>query len=307
MLTYSIGLRDNLVIEFSHSGQRCLIIGAGLIGQSIGGALTRDGWHVTENLASLWNDPDAHARQLSASCRGGHDVRIVWAAGRAGFNAPSSQTRAEFASFKSLVASVGVKSSVASFQFISSAGGLFEGRRTVSHSDAPNPQRPYGRMKLAQEAVVQRIFPNAGIHRVSSAFGARTPTMRRSLISELVENTIRQRTTTISGSPDTLRDFVYADDIGQFVADAAVNGTAGVHHLVSGRPTAIGEAVALAHRICGRPPLIRYVPPTNDAPITFSSSIRAAGFRPTALSVAIHAMERHSRGTGAPNLQLAPY
>ena len=289
------------MIELELRGRRCLLFGTGLVGSSIWRAFSRAGWSTAHMSKDAWADPLQQSREVRDYCKPHHD-HIVWAAGRAGFCSDTSAANRELRAFESATAALKDACGVAtSFDFISSAGGLFEGSRSVSKGDTPAPLRPYGQLKLDQESVSIATFDSVRIHRVSSAYGTRSPGMRRSLISELIENTIRQDTTTISGLPETQRDFVYAEDIGRFVARSVADRTkGGVHHLVSGRPTAIGEAVALAHRICGRPPLVRYTPPTNDAPITFSPSLRSERFQPTEVSMAMHAMARFSRGAGAP-------
>lgn len=174
----------------------------------------------------------------------------VWCAGVGGFATPAEAFETERRAFGAVLdfarrLATRLPDSEHTFHLLSSAGGLFEGRRHVSGSTRPEPLRPYGRIKLEQEALT-RDLPgriNTQIYRPTSVYGF-APRGRTGLVAALAGDAIRRRTTRIFGNPNTIRDYVFADDIARFIADAVIyRAPSATHLLASGKPTSVLEVV----------------------------------------------------------------
>ncbi len=276
------------------------------MGSAIARALAAHGWRISDREAADWTDStrlaDGLAGLLTRSSspaisaeapiqRGGRSgPTVIWAAGQAGFGADEAQTSAELEFFGA--AMEGIRDRLNEHLHVvllSSAGGLHEGRSYVAHAKDLAVCRPYGVLKLEQEHVVNRLFSAPTIYRVSSVFGPRRPTMRRSLISELLDNGSSRRFTVVTGDRTTLRDYVFSEDLGHAVA-AGIGCHPRTEYLISSRPVSISEAVAVAQRILRRPILVRYDAPVNNASITFAPSLRAQALRQTPLTIAMTQM-----------------
>jgi UDP-glucose 4-epimerase len=86
----------------------------------------------------------------------------------------------------------------------------------------------------------------------------------------------------------TQRDYVFAPDVGRFVADRVLDADLApveTFLLASGRPAAIFEIVRLTEATVGVPLLLQIDPrPSNVRDNTFLPGALAPGFRPTALA-----------------------
>jgi UDP-glucose 4-epimerase len=176
------------------------------------------------------------------------------------------------------------------FVHVSSAGGLFEGQVACGRAAKPAPLRPYGEGKLAQERLV-RADDSLGqrhILRPSSAYGYARGA-RKGLIATLIAAAVRSRPATIMGALTTQRDYVYAPDIGRFIAARVleldpVDAPVETSLLASGRPTAVFEIIRLIESRFDAPLLLQIDPrPENARDNTFLPSGLPAGFRPTRL------------------------
>jgi len=180
------------------------------------------------------------------------------------------------------------------YHFISTAGGLFESQRFVSHESPPLPLRPYGRLKLAQEQSLADLFPASAIHiyRPSSVYGPSPPRERQGLINILVQNTLGGRETVLDARLMAMRDYVLAADVGKYVSARIVHpGPAPgvrVHFLVTARSTSIFEVLATVRQVLRRQPRFRLDQNfDNHDHITFSHHVRPAGWAPVSLETGI--------------------
>ena len=176
---------------------------------------------------------------------------------------------------------------------VSSAGGLFEGQLFCDAESAPAPLRPYGEGKLRQEALARACGGAARVHvyRPSSVYGA-SPSGRVGLVTALIGDALRGRTTRIVGRPDTLRDYVHAGDVGRFIARAVMGAEPGAgcetHLLAQGRPAAMSEVIAHVERVLGLCPSLRFDPaPGNARHMSFRRSALPAGWRQVDLATGI--------------------
>ncbi len=281
------------------------VFGSGLIGGSLLQSLEgRTNWQHSR-YAYDWSSESQRQKTLTdvaSALRHIYDVEkdnehqldVVWAAGRAGFSATQDSIDAEHACFQQVfdhferLARSGIKCDVR-FHLVSSAGGLFEGQRLVSRQSVPAPQRPYGFAKQAQEAVVlkdgRKMKPY--IYRPSSVYGFNRVGDRIGLIAALISGAVRHQETVIFGRMSTLRDFVLANDVGEFLADKIMSSDvqSGTYLLASGKPTSMTEVIALVQKRMDRPLQLRYkLGDTNVADNTFSADSLPPNWRVTSLT-----------------------
>lgn len=222
-------------------------------------------------------------------------LAVIWAAGRSGFGSTDQDMALEQTSLEAvqglaqrMAALCGVERS--SFIHLSSAGGLFEGQVACGRAAIPAPIRPYGHGKLAQEHAL-RNRPDLGhriIIRPSSVYGY-VPGGRHGLISALVSAAVLQRDAKIFGGLTTQRDFVFAPDIGRYIARRVLApwpGTVGIEEVLiaAGRPATVFEIIKLVEDNVGTPLHLNIDPrPENARDNTFLPSALPAGFQPTPL------------------------
>lgn len=287
-----------------------LLFGSGLIGGGVAQALQQVGPDVTTTrLPWNWDHPDpSQARSIKTAIQAAHanapDARlsVIWAAGRSGFGSLEEDMQAEFSAFErvlDLTRHLGSLFEPArrAFLHVSSAGGLFEGQVACGRDTSPKPLRPYGHGKLAQEQAVRAdaTLGHRLILRPSSVYGHGRGA-RRGLVSALVAAGIDQRSATIFGALTTQRDYIYAPDIGRFIAarvlgdwppflqDADPNKVETVL-LASGRPASVFEILHLVQQHLGKTLYLRIDPhPDNARDNTFAPMALPRDFHPTGLA-----------------------
>jgi UDP-glucose 4-epimerase len=282
--------------------QVILVFGSGLIGTAIVDELCARSNFTRKRMDLSWTNPILQQQQLrrvedsvARLCgRGGcGSVDVVWSAGRAGFNAVSSQTEPELASFEAVltmacrIATEYPRLSLG-FSLTSSAGGLFEGQKSVGPGAIPAPRRPYGTLKLQQEEllsassvpIVKRIF------RLTSVYGYVRGDQRRGLIGTLLLNGLRQQVSAINGHMSTLRDFTWIEDIARCIVHEFMsrNSQDATHLLASGMPSSIYEIQKMIEATIGRAIFVSYLhDPDNWQDTTFAPSAAPVSWTPSHL------------------------
>ncbi len=282
-----------------------LLFGSGLIGTAIFSALLggsvhasakRFGWSWPLPTATEIQTVELAALQALAE-RPDADFSVIWAAGRSGFGSDEKAMADELMALDRVLQVaklIGNRMVPESRKFIhvSSAGGLFEGQVACGKETVPRPLRSYGHGKLSQEQII-RTDSGLGhrlILRPSSVYGY-VPGARRGLVATLIASSIQHSTATIFGSLLTLRDYIYAPDIGRFVAkrlskpmpseDAISTETC---LLASARPASLFEIIRLVEGGLGRGLAMRIDPrPENARNNTFLPSALPEDFQPTRL------------------------
>lgn len=283
------------------------IFGLGLIGQKIYDVLNRMIVGQCTYFNFSWNDPTKQASQLDcilqyaklrvAKSEYPSQLSIVWSAGRIGFAANTDETQKELIAFSTFLefADAASRSNVFSsvkVHFCSSAGGLYEGRRVVDEQTGFNICRPYSELKLAQEKLLKsrQNLTCHSIYRISSVYGYTKKSRRVGLVSALIQGVRNNAEVYIYGRANTLRDYVYSDDIGRFIADDILNDHAepSTYILASGKATSIAEVVVTVERITQRRIFLRYVA-RDDNVLDNSYRLNDYGARwtPTDLSTGI--------------------
>lgn len=279
------------------------VFGSGLIGSSIIEALQKAGLFLCKQpLTWTWPSPsmsemsavETTLRQLIEE-RPTSLLSVIWAAGNSGFGSSQEDMEREHRSlrvvlsFSRRMASLS-GASASRFFFIGSAGGLFEGQIACQENAHPRPLRPYGHGKLSQEATLQddTALGDRLIIRPSSVYGY-SAGARFGLISALVFAAMQGRTANIFGALSTQRDFIFAPDIGRYVARrvfAVAPQCSNVEKvtLASGRPASVFEIIKTVEEIVGVPLYLKIdARPDNARDNTFHISAVPPDFHPTPL------------------------
>ena len=169
------------------------------------------------------------------------------------------------------------------FFFLSSAGGLFEGQKNVSHDTQPNPKRPYSILKQNQEnhLLNKQLFSSIEIIRLSTVFTIENFSKRKGLIQVLMENGIKNKITNIVGNESTIRDYICDKDVARYIVSRILLGK--VHqktsYLISGKPSSIFEIRRSIEKILGKRIYITYSNVKSNAEDnSYSSAIRPTNF-----------------------------
>ncbi len=275
-----------------------LILGGGLIGGAIEQSLVRRAGFKAQYLPLDWSDAAVFDGHFHAAVDAMTRLALgrldwVWAAGRAGFGADEPQVQAELTRFEGFLNHIRAASTALAgipmrMHLISSAGGLYEGCRSVTARTEPRAERPYGILKMQQEQLAREHFEGERLHiyRPSSVYGFIRPNRRNGLAAVMIANALLHRTTTFSGRLDTLRDYVWVDDLADFVTQHICDrnpdpgpghghghGRHNVYLLASARPTSIHEMRTLVEHATRQPVYIQYLTSHDNAEhITFSPS-----------------------------------
>lgn len=234
------------------------ICGVGLIGEAIARRLDAliDGnaqliavdWNSTEQEAADWSE--IGSKLLSRLDSSKRRLDVLWSAGRAGFGSSIAQTEKEKESFHRCLETVeSVRhrtSATVHFHAISSIGGLYEGQRAIDETSEIRSKRPYGGLKWQQERLLlESELESKSLYRISSVYGPIAAGKRMGLIATMIRNGIRQQVTKIEGHFSTLRDFVWLQDVANYIGDRLTKNhgesRSEILFLGSGKPTTIGE------------------------------------------------------------------
>ena len=282
------------------------IFGVGLIGTHLVRNLFQYQYKLTLSLPFSWQDP-AHQKKETANIldcirnlmkNPAPTIRIdvVWSAGKGGFGMSQNDTLSEMDSFSEVVKMAidmlrENPSCLVRFHMLSSAGGLFEGQRNVNTVSLPAPGRPYGFLKLAQEKILSDCDELVQfIYRPTSVYGFAGLNHRLGLIPTLLWNGFKNKVSTIFGAPETLRDYVWADDIGAFMAGviSSQKALSDQFILAAGKPSALFEILNRVEKILNKRLYCHYIKSGSNAEHnTFSMNIRPFGWNPLDLETGI--------------------
>ena len=268
---------------------RVAVFGAGLIGSALLSRASAMGASLIARVPWAWSGDAMTCRNQNERARqwlAGEDrLDLVWSAGRAGFDAIVDLC-------------VGLRAARPQrpllLHLLSSAGGIHEGSGKVGPDKAIAPGRPYGELKLAQEALACSRLGRDGvaIYRPSAVFGW-TRHGRRGLIMTLLANGLRYRVTTIIGRPESSRDFLWVRDLADWMMrglrDPGRPGRCSI--LASGRPISMSEVLRAVEQTLGRRLYVQYRIDPREAPrLAYHPAVIAAGLHSQHLQVALRGM-----------------
>ena len=246
-----------------HNAVDVFVVGSGgVIGSAIQRQLSCAGYHSTAYFTVDWlQSPRCVSDEIFAFLKNSNAAElspvvspyqpsliVIWAAGRAGFDSNIQEVKHELDIFKLVLQKLESgrlrtkSNSQIRFCLVSSIGGLFEGITNITPKTAVSPKRPYGQLKRDQEALLseQGSF-SCAIVRLPSVYSYTNLNKRTNLIQAMTHNALLRRITTIYGTPSTLRDYVWADDVGRTLVRLCEASTLSKmpYHLFSGKPISI--------------------------------------------------------------------
>jgi UDP-glucose 4-epimerase len=274
-----------------------LLFGSGILGGAIVRRLSASAAAPPVDLSWPWGDAQdrrgtADALVAALGAERPRWVSLVWAAGRSGMGSTTDDMDRETELFREVLAfgrmlatSTGAEVHI---HLVSSAGGLFDGRTHVGIDSVAEPTRPYGVGKLAQEQALEAAAEGTPalsyhVYRPTTVYGFQAGA-RMGLVPILILNGLAGRSSTIIGRADTIRDYVWTEDVARFIAGRVVGLAPSERHpllLASGRPAPLGEIVWETEHLLGRQLHLRYDPrPSNSANMSFRPSAIPSGLRP---------------------------
>ncbi len=271
-----------------------LLFGLGLIGGAVDRALRLRFQAEARDFPYDWHDAGLRQAQraaIAAALPQAGRVAVVWTGGQSGFGSSDADMEQETSVMAELIAMAEDlrRDRPVDFHLMSSAGGLFESQTHCSEHSIPRPLRPYGAGKLMQEARLERAvtLQRRYVYRPSTVYGV-TRSKRVGLVTALISNAMQGRTTRIFGNPNTLRDYVLADDIGRYMAGRILEpGGAGPVEtmlLASGRAASVFEVIERIRERMDRPLLLQFDPhPSNVRDMSFLPSALPADWQATSL------------------------
>jgi UDP-glucose 4-epimerase len=212
------------------------VVGAGgLLGSNVQRALTRRGpvWQPSTHLS--WETPNIYGQLEIAAAQfatavGERAWQVAWCAG-AGVIATTENALREEATvlevlLEALTAYLPPGSDGTAF-LASSAGGVYAGADSAPFTeDTPvRPISPYGETKIRLEEAMTGWAATHGwrlvIGRISNLYGPGQNLVKpQGLISQLCRALLTRQPISIYVPLDTIRDYLYAPDCGELVADA---------------------------------------------------------------------------------------
>ncbi len=252
------------------------VVGAGgLVGRHVCGTLRRHGHEVVTTTVP-WEDPAGSVAALVeaadrfARLRAGRPWTLAWCAGAGVVATPAEELRRELLTFQAAVDAVTGTVAAAEDAVVflaSSAGGVYAGSAGPPFTEAtePRPLVAYGRTKLAMERYAASAAARSGVRllvgRIANVYG---PGQRldkpQGLVSQICLAHARSAPLPVRVSLDTIRDYLYVDDLAEMVLaaigrtrDETAPGATVVKVLASGRPVTVGYLIGEARRVLHRP------------------------------------------------------
>ena len=306
LLNGRLTLRLFRTLNRQGEARNIVVFGSGVVGSAVANVLHNQGACLVGDYATPWQNHRLMNSQLesleSELFTANEVVSWVWAAGAVGFGADRGATQQELASFELFLdfaksALEGYKNVRQSIHLVSSAGGLFESQRIVTSRAPVRPIRLYGKLKLIQETRASDTFgaESTTVYRLSSVYGRIHTARRQGLISTIISNTLKHRVTKVFGTLDTLRDYIWEDDVGTFIGMSVLDDQAsdgGVCLLASARPYSIRQVRHVVEKMTGCRAYIHCVEAKNAAHMSFSATAIARGFLSTPLETNVRRIIR---------------
>ena len=242
---------------------RALIVGEGQLGGAV-----RDQLPGSAGIGGTpWGDPAQARHHVAAAVAGFMAVPgprcVLWCAGAGIVGSSEIALANERSILRSVLETVDRHGGIDRLFLASSAGGVYGGNLGLcNEATPPRPLSDYGRAKLLQEAMVTDWARATGtptlIGRITNLYGPRQNLLKpQGFISHLLAAMQRQHSFVYTVPASTLRDFVYADDVGARIASWAASPTGrnsiDVKILAADQSLSLAHVAALASRVTRRP------------------------------------------------------
>jgi UDP-glucose 4-epimerase len=287
------------VKDFQNKEISIALFGFGLIGANIAKKLIENNYAEMNDIAFDWYDLGLQKKAIREIIKILHteNVHLIWSAGNASFFATSEEIQKEMETFENIInlcLELHRCQKKVTFHHFSSAGGLYDGLVNIDSQTPLCPKKPYGFGKLNQEKKLKdfcNLF-NIQIYRPTSIYGLIREGQKMGLVSILVKNVLQSNESIIYGSLNTLRDYVFIDDIVHFIITKIMrtNFSIGIsiHILANGKPTSIYEVIRIIKRNINKSVYLRYDSKNiNDQDITYSEEVCPNEWFPTELQTGV--------------------
>jgi UDP-glucose 4-epimerase len=252
------------------------VIGSGgLLGQALLSELSYAGERLFDPATKFsWNDPSLACEEFKqAADTFSHEAEqgpwtIYWAAGTGTMHSNEETMQAETNILTALISyllnNANLNLNAGTFAFASSAGAIYAGAQdgVITESTLPAPINAYGRAKLAQETVINRLNQNGqGTNiiscRITTLYGFKLKQgKQQGLIAEMIRRAISNDVVHIYVPLETMRNYITARDAAtQMIATVArIKETPGTHLkiIAAKTSTSIAQILAILKRICKR-------------------------------------------------------
>ena len=252
------------------------VIGSGGL---LGGALASELSKTQSTLFNpefrfTWGNTDLVYEELEKaviafSNQAGHDPwQIYWAAGVGTMHSSEEALQQETSILDAFITVLLSKQylnlKAGTFIFSSSAGAIYAGIRegVVDKYTSVAPINAYGRNKLLQESIVQRLHQvNLGVTvlccRITTLYGVKqNAEKQQGLLTEIARRILLNQAVHIYVPLETMRDYIDADSAAKMIVHAVsqLEAKPGIHLriIASEVSTSIAQLLAIFKRICKR-------------------------------------------------------
>lgn len=252
--------------------------GGGLLGTNVERAIALKGevWRPALRGRIAWATPGASSQLATAvaqfaSSVGDRPWQIAWCAGAGVTTTAADALAEEVRAFDAVLEALSERMRPGSegVAFLaSSAGGLYAGSSSPPFTEGSpvSPVSPYGKTKLRLERTMSEWGAAHGwsvvVGRIANLYGAgQNLSKPQGLITQICRAHLLRRPVSIYVPLDTIRDYLYARDCGELIADVltrarqdppAPRSTAQVKILASQQGVTIGALLAEARRVLKR-------------------------------------------------------
>ncbi|MBI3522223.1 MAG: NAD-dependent epimerase/dehydratase family protein [Chloroflexi bacterium] len=144
-----------------------------------------------------------------------------------------------------------------------SSGGVVYGEtpECASETREIGPRSPYGTYKAEAEALVAASGLNAVTLRPANIYGRRQrPDLEGGVVAIFMRCWREGTPLTVFGDGTMVRDYVYANDVAEFVIAAIDRGARGVYNVGTGVATSVNDLIDAMTEVLGPPPGIVHAP-----------------------------------------------
>lgn len=256
----------------------CFTLGSGLIGGQVIATLQKS-YKIIENCRHTidWQSSKSITDLLEYlfTKYNNFNIDIVWSAGKCGFAASDKEMLSEYQVFHDVIEHISQNTQKVSFNFISSAGGIYENSGYIDDINNISPSRPYAIWKLKQEEILHSYNVPSRIYRVASVYGFSHRKSRSGLINTIANNTLTNQPIIVYGNQNTLRDYILHSDIAKHVvANIKRIAKPDTQILASGRASSIQELLNIGNKLSNKKPKAYYFDNRqNSKDIIFSNRV----------------------------------